>query len=295
MAIMQPGLVVAHTERVAEELKHRFKGHPRQELDAWLRVAHQREAMVTRIYGLPEIRRRVPDAAEGGVPGVAAKVVKGIWAQEEGHTRLLGAVRLADGDRNPALEEIQGKLEGEVTLAGCSGSVFARLAIAIGAFFEQVPAFAKEIDAMTLLEFYGFCAELEDTASHGYKRMIALSDAIVREDSDDNPVFQLPYELTRILLEERYHAAVLRCLAQWVEKDGNTFRGLQPKDCVLELRTLANKHLHTFKARLTHAQACGEPSQISAPPKTEEWISDGGMGDLFAEYGLSAPVVESKG
>ena len=80
---MENGAVITHTERVAEELKLRFRDDPSGELAAWLRIAHQREAMVTRIYGMAELGRRISEDASPGAADVTAKAIKGIWAQEE--------------------------------------------------------------------------------------------------------------------------------------------------------------------------------------------------------------------
>ena len=292
---MHQGSIIRHTEHVAKELKRRFKGNPGLELSAWLRVAHQREAMVTRIYGLPELRQRLPEEAEGGAAGIAAKAIKRIWAQETSHTAFLGAVRLASGDPTPQLEEIQGKFEGDVTRAGASGNPFARLVIAVGAFLDIVPDFAKEIDAMSLLEFFQFCGELEATARQGYERMIELSKLPATKGADDSPVFELTYEFTKILLEERYHASVFDCVALWLESDGRSFRSLPQKDCVAALHALASEHLDLAVAKPILASRPGSRGHIAqissrAHNKTDRWISDGGLDSLFAEFGLGAPV-----
>jgi hypothetical protein len=289
------GKIIGFTEQVAANLKARFVGDPKSELAAWLKIAQQREAMVTRVYGLGELSARFTEQGLSEVTGVAVKAIKGIWVQEEGHTTVLGAVRRVDGNVLPVLQEIEGKLEGDTTRAAARGSWLARLIIAVGSSLGKVPAFAQEIDAMCAREFFQFCRELEETAALGYDRMVDLAMELREKEFDDNAIYILPYELGRILREERYHGSVFDKLVAWLSDDGASFRPLDARACVLELHDLARHHFELGVLRETDRRfrSMGKPSPQRDANATL-WISHGGCDELFRDFDLPVPLADQE-
>lgn len=279
---------------MAAEVARRFAGQPESEFRAWLRMAEQREAMVVVIYDPPAIRARLPRGAETHpVANVITKAIGGIWAHETSHTRRLDALRQVGGERATVADEWFGTLQGMATdlatRAGVAGTI-ARWLIGLGRTANQVPEFTSELAALGFRTFCRFAAELEDTAADGYTRMAEL---VARIESADDPLAAAPFgfaiasDIEKTLDEERFHSAVLRTIADWIDDDDVLIPSRAHRDCVLALRDLGTRIL----GRPKNAQLEGQESTGRGP---EPWISDGGLGALFEEYGM-APVVSTAG
>lgn len=122
----------------AAELKSQCEGQPEMEFLAWLRIALNREAMVSVVYDPAfvgqqltswQLDRGIPDAVVSAVQNA----ISGVWAQEEMHQRYF-AVMLKSIYRQKTLrqrllkesEHIRGKIEGAV-LARIRASVLSWL------------------------------------------------------------------------------------------------------------------------------------------------------------------------
>jgi hypothetical protein len=121
---MQEQSIVQYTEQVAGEIASRYASNPAAELEIWLRLAHQREAMVTQLYETSRIDARLKEEATGEIGGLIRSVVLSIWAHEASHTEFLASLRDASGS-NTALTELQGYAEGWITERATSGNAFA--------------------------------------------------------------------------------------------------------------------------------------------------------------------------
>ncbi len=285
------GAITLYTERVAAELSTRCAGATLRELRAWVRIAQVREAMVTRVYGLDAIDLRLSSQGCPDVADVARKAIRNIWVHEETHTRYLRALQQASELEDIVLSEIFGRLQGGVTEAAARGGLLARLAIAAGVLLRQVPEFAQELSAMNVREFCLFCTELELTAGAGYDRILALAAQLEREGAEAPFAYTLQLDLSKIRADEAFHAEVFRSIERWLLPDGDGFRALDARDCVREIHGLVDRFLGRPRDKRTR----GGPSNLALPPgdtpafdATGElyWLSDGGMGPLFQEFGL---------
>jgi hypothetical protein len=119
--------IVRYTETVAHEIAQTYAGEPFDELRVWVRIAHQREAMVTQLYDLSQIDARIGRVDDGGTAAVVRSAVASIWAHEESHTRFLGSLR-SISDSLSGIAALQGRLEGVITRGVVSGSLLARSA-----------------------------------------------------------------------------------------------------------------------------------------------------------------------
>lgn len=275
------GTILAFTERVARELEASCVDDPVKELRLWIRIAQTREAMVCTLYGLDAIDRRIGPVLRRTVPEVARLAIRNIWIHEETHARYLGSLQRSWDIETVRLNELYGRLQGFVTDAATRGSVLARLAIAIGVAFDQAPDFVRELDRMTLREFCGFVGELEETAILGYQRMLALTGAM---PIDLATSAGLPYsfrtDMARICAEESFHAGAFAIISDWLAPDGEGFLDLSANACVLRLHGAADALLST------HPTKVRDPDVVEPPEHDIVWISDGGMAELFQEYGL---------
>jgi len=290
---MRAQSIVNYTEQVAGEIAVRFQDAPFDELRAWLRIAHQREAMVSELYELSALGARFAVADDDSPMSVARAVVASIWAHEVSHTRLLASLRsLSEG--MPGLAELQGQLEGAIIRGASDGGVLARMLIAIGCSLGRAPEFASELRRMNTLELLRFHAELETTARMGYERIIDLTSRLQSSPEARRDFgFTLGYDMVRILSEENFHEAVFLEMSRWLNADGESFRALPARECVESLHRLARQHLSKGvvqqKLRAEHpnleSQLPGDPGQQA------QWLSDGGLGQLFVQFGLDVPLV----
>jgi len=275
------GKIVAFTERVARELAASCAGDPVAELRLWIRIAQTREAMVCQLYGLDAIDKRVGPCLRRSVPEVARLAIRNIWVHEESHARYLAALQRSWDIETVMLNEIYGRLQGFVTDAATRGNVLARLAIAVGVALQQAPDFVNELERMTLRDFCSFVGELENTAILGYRRMLELATTM---PIDLATSAGLPYsfrtDVARICAEESFHAGAFEIISGWLAPNGETFLDLSANACVLRLHRAVDSLLGSSSKRSRDPHATREPD-----PEVV-WISDGGMAQLFADYGL---------
>lgn len=294
---MSEQAIVAYTEIVAKDLARTYAGAPFDELVAWVRIAHQREAMVTQLYALSCIDARLGRLDASGPASVVHAAVSSIWAHEESHTRFLGSLRSLT-ESLTGFVAIQGRLEGLVTRSAASGGLLARALIAVGASLGGVPDFAKDLHDLDLRALLRFHGELETTARMGYDRILELLRALDAEDkqaAEQALGFTFDLDLAKIRCEESFHQDAFDEIVRWVAPDGKAFSPIDRAVCARTLRDLCERNLSVSAVRRTAA-----PSKVvdkgDEPPRlgcgaSEGWVSDGGLGKLFADYGLAVPVV----
>jgi len=276
------GQILAFTEKVAAELAAECRDRPDHELQVWISVALQREAMVTKLYNVDVIARRLGETPAGTVSDVFRKAIGNLWIHEETHTRYLHALKRSAAVSGSLVEIVRGRLEGQITDSATRGGLLGRLGIALGIATGMAPDFLKELGAMSLRDFCFFCAELEQTAYLGYERVVQLIKASRDAGQIDDYALSIREDILRILSEERYHAAVFETITGWLEADGNTMRALSPQDCVRELYRLCDNLLAAGSVRTRGAGIDG--ASAGFPHDGNGWVSDGGMGPLFLEY-----------
>jgi hypothetical protein len=280
--------IVAYTESVASEIARTYAGAPFDELRVWVRIAHQREAMVTQLYEVSEIEGRLGALNDGGAGSVARDVISSIWAHEESHTRFLGTLRSLS-DSLSGIVELQGRLEGRITRSAAAGGVLARMLIAIGASLKSVPDFASELRCMNLGELVQFHGELETTALMGYRRILELQRALGADEGAAHEFgYTFPYDVARILCEERFHEDTFHAMARWVAPDGMSFAAIPGIECAKILHDLCERNLcvRTVQQTLAPSTAISKGGEEPTP-----WVSDGGLGQLFSRYDLPVPLV----
>jgi hypothetical protein len=309
---MKANSIVAYTEQVAGEIASRHADDPVAELELWLKLAHQREAMVTQLYELSALDRRLIAERAEGLRGLMRSVVLSIWAHESSHTRHLGTLRGAGG-ASAALAELQGSMEGWVTRQATQGSGIARLLIAIGVSLGQAPDFVRELRDLSLLELLAFHAELETTARMGYQRIlqitarldeVAAAGAVIGGVTGANtgsvagsgvaPDYGLTfrYDMARILCEENFHEAAFLEMIRWLEDEGKV-GALSVHACTQALHRLCAEHLAVGAVRgVAAAESPGLESHVPGDPQGSEWVSDGGLGAVFQSAGLAVPLLE---
>jgi hypothetical protein len=280
--------IVAYTESVASEIARTHAGAPFDELRIWVRIAHQREAMVTQLYELSQIDDRIGAVDDGGAASVVRMVIASIWAHEESHTRFLGSLRSLS-DSLAGIAEFQGRLEGRIARSAASGGLLARMLIAVGASIRSVPGFANDLKGMNLRELMQFHGELETTARMGYRRILELEQALGPDRGATREFgYTFPYDVAKILCEEQFHEETFRAMLKWVAADGASFESRSARECTQILHDLCERNLSLGAVRHTVA-----PSE--AIPKGEGaagfWVSAGGLGKLFSSHDLPVPVL----
>ncbi len=291
------GSILSHTRQVAAGLAREFHGRPEQELEVWATTAQRREAMVVMLYDSRAIARRLPRrAGEPEILSVVRKAIGGIWAQERAHTTLVEALRVLDDARLSAMSSMIGAIEGRVTHCATANGWTAPIAtflVGLSRAADRVPEFTKAFRALTPRQFFRFSHELETTAKEGYERIIALLEQVdatstARSDSIDGLLklgITARYEFAKTLAEECFHAAVFEQLDAWLAADEKTFAPVRAQDAVLRLRELALEHLSPGSRNLGSMRLSLKSADAGA------LLSDGGLGDLFEEYGVGMPVV----
>jgi hypothetical protein len=295
---MRANSIIAYTEQVAGEIASRHAGDPAAELELWLKLAHQREAMVTQLYELSELDRRLSAERKTEVGALVRSVVLSIWAHESSHTRQLATLRSAHTER-AALAELQGSLEGWVTRQATQGSSLARLLIALGASLGQAPDFARELRELSLLELMAFHAELETTARMGYQRILQLvaqldasRDASALPGAGSNYGLTFRYDMARILCEENFHEAVFQEMTHWLEDEGRV-SALPARECARALHQLCAEHLSAGAVRgVAAAELPGLEAHVPGDALGHAWVSDGGLRAVFQSAGLPVPLLE---
>lgn len=74
---MDLSLILEHTHLVARELRAACAERPLEELTTWLRLAHQRESMVSELYDVAQIERRLASQSGRGRARVVRSAV--LW------------------------------------------------------------------------------------------------------------------------------------------------------------------------------------------------------------------------
>ena len=281
---MQENSIIAYTEQIAGEIANRYVAAPLAELQLWLRLAHQREAMVSQLYELSEFDTHLAEATDPEIRQLIHSVVHGIWAHEASHTTYLSTVREGAGTR-AALAQLQGEVEGWVTQRATRGDTLARLLIAVGAALGKVPGFARELQRMSLLELLQFNAELEATARMGYERILQIAAQVEPARLNDFG-YSLPYDIASILAQETFHHGVFVEMQGWLRGAGS---GLNQQHCTQALHRLCGQTLGTGVVRAL-ATEMRPGFEASFPPSGAEWVSDGGLGGVFRAAGLSVPI-----
>lgn len=148
---------------------------------------------------------------------------------------------------------------------------------------------------MPFEQFCAFSAELEETAAGGYQRMLELSDQVDGVDASLRFGVALQYEVSRILAEERFHRAVFETIPGWLTKSRDSFVPREARRCVEELRDLGSAHLAWPNVHGLPEAVAGMGALDSTRLITTEapWVSEGGLGALFLEYGLDVPVLDA--
>jgi hypothetical protein len=287
--MVREGSIIEYTEQVAGEIASRHAEDPVAELELWLRLAHQREAMVTQLYEMAGFEARL--SGEDAIHRLIGSVVRGIWAHERSHTEFLSALR-ESGEAFRALAALQGLVEGWVVKRAMHGAAGGRLLIAVGASLGQVPGFARELGQMSLLELLGFSAELETTARLGYQRILQIAARLgEREATAGDYGFTFQYDVARIEREETFHEEVFFEMQRWLRADGSARDALTRASCLDVLHRLCAENLSAGAVRRAAAEASA-PVEVRIPADDAVWVSAGGLGALFGAAGLSVPVVE---
>lgn len=289
--MVREGSIIEYTEQVAGEIASRHGDDPVAELELWLRLAHQREAMVTQLYEMAGFEARL--SGESAIHRLIGSVVRGIWAHERSHTEFLSALR-ETRDAWRALAELQGLVEGWIVKRAMHGAAGGRLLIAVGASLGKVPDFARDLRQMSLLELLGFSAELETTARLGYQRILQIAARLGGRDATaGSHGFTFQYDVARIEREETFHEGVFVEMQDWLRADGAAHDAPSSESCLAALHQLCAQNLSAGAVRRAAAE---EHAAIEAfiPADDDVWVSDGGLGGLFTTAGLPVPLVQAR-
>jgi hypothetical protein len=287
--------IIAHILRETREVGNRFEREfaddPDGELLAWLELAVQRETMVTYLYERANVDERL-SGREGAVK-VARDALTLIWQQEKSHATTL-AVRLVDGvfagddgRKAAAIAKVRGQVEGTVldwlTKDDGAKRVLARMVTWIGSRLDpsRVPEFALAMPTSNAGEFFRLAAALETTARESYER---LSEVLARVviDADSLQPHGLVNPILDTLSDETFHEKAFEEMSTWVREDGTFNPELDGVAC-----------MHMLKDILV--ATTGVPRRRTRGAEDEPLIvrTDGGLGPLFAEYGITFTVVGS--
>jgi hypothetical protein len=292
--MVREGSIIEYTEQVAGEIANRHAGDPTGELQLWLRLAHQREAMVTQIYELAGFEARLREAPREGAGGLIQSVVRGIWAHEKSHTEFLSSIR-AGNEAWGALAELQGLVEGWVVNRALHGWAGGRLLIAAGASLGKTPEFARSLRQMSLSELIAFSAELETTARMGYQRILQIAARLTdREAAARAYGFTFQYDVARIEREETFHEGVFLEMQSWLAQSGGGSDTFCPESGARALHRLCAETLSVGAVRRAASVEQHPGLEAHIPGASSSWVSDGGLGAVFSAAGLPVPLVEAR-
>jgi hypothetical protein len=195
-----------------------------------------------------------------------------------------------------------GAIEGRVTHCATAtswASSVATFLIGLGRATGRAPAFTKAFRSFTPRQFFRFSHELETTAKEGYVRIHELLASLEQTNAvgtrSTGSALKLgltaPYEFAKTLAEECFHAAVFEQLEAWLEPDGQAFTAVPANDAVLYLRALAIEHLSLGSRNLGPAALGPVNRAWLKSADNAVLVSHGGLGELFAEYGVNLPLV----
>jgi hypothetical protein len=216
-------------KEAAGHLEETYANEPELEFLAWLRIALQREAMVSQAYDATFVDSHLEVwSHDRGIPpdviAVIRRALMGVWAQETAHQAYFAAVL---GEVNPPktligrievqIEEMRGKLEGKILGSLISKDVLrrrmAQLAIVMGTHIEAVPEYVQSLRQKKFSEFCHINADLEHTAVLGYRRMLTLAERI--RDTAIIAETAVLEDVKRTKNDERYHEGLFRELSDW--------------------------------------------------------------------------------
>src|ERR1700678_659951 len=219
--------IVDFAAMAASELESRFEHEPQGEFLAWLQLALRREAMVTVAYGDQYIRKQLKSLADRGLTTETVEIIhralNSVWAQETGHQQYLASVLAVvnppesfSARVTASCQSTLGGIEGRTIGTLVSGDKFARagarLALALGSLIQDVPEFVSEIQQMPFEGFAVLNADLEETAIHGYERMLHLLKTL-QGMSDFRAETTLKWDIDHMRRDETYHCDLFRFLA----------------------------------------------------------------------------------
>jgi hypothetical protein len=290
--MLREGSIIEYTEQVAGEIASRYAGDPLTELELWLRLAHQREAMVTQLYELAGFEARLHEMPQGGIGGLVTSVVRGIWAHERSHTEFLASIRASNAAWG-ALAELQGLIEGWVVNRALRGLAGGRLLIAVGSSVGKTPEFARDLHQMSLEQLIAFSAELETTARMGYQRILQIAASMPDQQATAHDYgFTFQYDIARIEREESFHEGVFQEMQRWIGQTTDNGPARTLESCTRNLHALCGETLSVDAVRRAAAgQRRDFEWQTPAGAGAGSWASDGGLGAVFAAAGLDVPVV----
>jgi len=298
---MESGLILKHTEKIAAELKQRFEGDPKGELDCWVSTAHQREAMVVQIYNALKLDARVPDQQGPAADTVALvrETIGSVWAQETSHTTLMESLRKLDNEARWMKEGPQGSIEGLMTAwatsEGLLGTI-ARLNIKVARVFKAAPEFTAGLKAVPLRGFFALSEELEHTACNGYARIIELLE-ILDEKGEKSGYGVVPqYEFATTLAEENFHRAVFSEMDSWL-KNERELDALDVGQALGAIKTLAVQHLSVKNVRRVGGGTPASTKQF-LESEGDAFVSLGGLDGVFERFGgnfrVATPPAEER-
>jgi hypothetical protein len=296
--------ILEHTARVQAALAETFRGSPVEEIQALLKIAQRREAMVVAMYSRPSTLERTRNLSPEQdrtreLREAIATAILGIWVHESSHTEYIESLRsiaeAGGGGWQSLVGDLEGKITSWATRAGASG-VVARWLTGLGRAVGAAPTFTAELAPLSFLEFCRFSVVLERTAADGYTRIIELLSALepARQARAFAPATL--YDMARIRADEAFHTAVFGRISDWLQPDGETLiDGLTADACARELHALAKLHLEVTALRELPARVREVLGSSRAPNRGREhsgpWVSDGGLDRLFRRYKLPWQVV----
>jgi hypothetical protein len=211
------------------KLKDTFASSPEMELLAWLRIAVQREAMVSTLYKPSNVSAQLDTwAREISVPsevvGEIITAINGVWSQENAHEHFFKAVLFGIYRQDTLSTELQTELEG--AYGSWQGKMlaalltqrslrrhFAQIAVTVGSYLTDVPEYVRQLEKARFPQICTINADLESTAVSGYRRMRELIEAL--KDRPEVANTALDVDIDKITFDEQYHESLFRSLATW--------------------------------------------------------------------------------
>jgi len=281
---MEPGAILKHTEAIRAQLEQQFEGNPKAELDCWIATAQQREAMVVQVYNALRLERRIPDQSQAEAETVhnVREIIGSIWAQESSHVALIGALRKVDDPAKWQVTGPQGTVEGLMTSWVTSGGLLGTLAgagIWAARVVRAAPEFTAALAEQKLSEFFSFSAELEQTASNGYVRILELIGELEAAGTPPGFGALARYEFATVLAEERFHQATFERMQGWLTPDGQGLDAIEESSIARAIEALVAEHLPVRKVSGLPRKSAEAQRFLEA--EGDALISDAGMGRLL--------------
>jgi hypothetical protein len=279
--------IIKETDALRAKLAKDYKGDPEAELLVWLQVAIQREAMVTYLYDRARTDGRLK-GAEGDAVTAVRDVITAMWQQESSHCdglapRLINGIFAGrDGVLKAKIAQIKGTVDATMLdlLTEPDGGFKRALARVVAWFGAKVapgtvPKFATELPKANLREYFLLARALEQTAKDSYKRIADILPDLIKNVNSVQPQTLLVF-IKDTARDEGFHERAFEEIATWVDVDGKFVPGLDGKQCIGKLKSIAEKTLglQSYGAR--------------GIPILE---SDGGLGVVFRKYNVPVLVI----